>query len=238
MYPQGSRAWRVVGLGALALLMGYTPAQPPQSTPAPVPADTGEVPIFRLRAPSLFHATYLSRVAEAARERDDRLGSSAAIDSLIRETRIASYAKRFHISHSLAEEIVDIALDEGVDPELAFRLVHTESRFKAHAHGPSGAVGLTQLMFGTARSIDRSVDSRSDLLDPSLNLHIGLRYLHQMIERYDGNVRLGVLAYNRGEVAVDRALRRGHDPENGYSHRVLGTRGSNPYHGTGVVEKK
>jgi hypothetical protein len=55
-----------------------------------------------------------------------------------------------------------------------------------------------------------------------------------MIERYD-DVRLGLLAYNRGQTAVDRALRRGADPENGYSHKVLGTRGSKPYQGPGLL---
>jgi hypothetical protein len=44
-----------------------------------------------------------------------------------------------------------------------------------------------------------------------------------MIERYDGDVRLGLLAYNRGERAVDRDLRNGRDPENGYSTKVLGS---------------
>ena len=55
-------------------------------------------------------------------------------------------------------------------------------------------------------------------------------------DRY-GEVRLGLLAYNRGERAVDRALRRGADPENGYTRKVLGTGGSDPYDGPGLVPK-
>ncbi|HEX2209017.1 MAG TPA: hypothetical protein VHG93_15165, partial [Longimicrobium sp.] len=60
-------------------------------------------------------------------------------------------------------------------------------------------------------------------------------------ERYEEHgadaVRLGVIAYNRGEVAVDRALRRGADPENGYGRRILGPRahGGEAYKGSGII---
>ena len=127
------------------------------------------------------------------------------------------------------------AMAAGVDPDLAFRLIRVESVFKVRARGPQGALGLMQLMPGTARSLDRSLDSEGEIFEPDNNLRIGLRYLRQMIERYD-DVRLGLLAYNRGQTAVDRALRRGQDPENGYSHKVLGTRGSNPYEGPGLLD--
>ena len=50
------------------------------------------------------------------------------------------------------------------------------------------------------------------------------------------DVRLVVIAYNRGEISVDRALRRGADPENGYGKRILGPRahGGQEYKGTGI----
>lgn len=146
----------------------------------------------------------------------------------------AAYSRRYGISHELALDIVENALAEGLDPELGFRLIRVESVFKPSARGPQGALGLTQLMPGTARSLDRSLDTEREILDPDTNLRTGFRYLRQMIERYD-DVRLGLLAYNRGQTAVDRALRRGVDPENGYTHKVLGTRGSNPYAGPGLL---
>lgn len=150
------------------------------------------------------------------------------------EPRAAAYARRYGISSELALDIVEHALAAGIDPELGFRLVRVESVFKVSARGPQGALGLTQLMPATARSLDRQLDTAGEVLDPDANLRTGFRYLRQMIERYD-DVRLGLLAYNRGQTAVDRALRRGIDPENGYSHKVLGTRGSNPYRGPGIL---
>jgi soluble lytic murein transglycosylase-like protein len=163
--------------------------------------------------------------------------AALALDPPSEEPRAAAYARRYGISQDLALDIVEHALSEGVDPELAFRLIRVESVFKVSARGPQGALGLMQLMPGTARALDRSLDTTSEILDPHLNLRTGLRYLRELIERYD-DVRLGVLAYNRGENSVDRALRRGVDPENGYSHKVLGTRGSAPYSGSGLVPRR
>ena len=150
---------------------------------------------------------------------------------------VRKYASRYKITPQLARQIVETAVAEGVDPELAFRLVRTESRFSARARGPQGALGLTQLMFGTARSVDPSLHTEAAILDPTNNLRVGFRYLRMMIEKFDGDVRLGLLAYNRGEGTVGRALRRGQDPENGYSQKVL-SKGSNRYKGRGLLPSR
>lgn len=147
----------------------------------------------------------------------------------------AAYARRYRISEPLARQIVESARQEGIDPDLGFRLVRVESVFRANARGPAGALGLTQLMPSTARAIDRSVRSEAQIMEPSTNLRLGFRYLRRMIERYGGDVRLGLLAYNRGQTAVDRSLRAGRDPENGYSPKVLGT--SNRYSGGGLLDR-
>jgi soluble lytic murein transglycosylase-like protein len=147
------------------------------------------------------------------------------------------YAGRYGVSRELARTITEAAHAEGIDPDLAFRLVRVESRFNPRARGPGGSLGLMQLMPGTARAIDRSVRTEAEILDPQTNARLGLRYLRRMIERYDGDVRLGLLAYNRGPLAVDRALQRKQDPENGYSRKVLGTL-ANRYQGPGLIEKQ
>jgi soluble lytic murein transglycosylase-like protein len=145
-----------------------------------------------------------------------------------------TYALRYRISNELAASIHDAARNEGIDPELAFRLVRVESNFNPRARSYAGAMGLTQLMPGTARSIDRRMADRSRLLNPDDNLRVGFRYLRTLLRHYDGDVRLALLAYNRGEGNVDRDLRRGRDPENGYSGKVLG-RGAARYRGTGLA---
>lgn len=181
--------------------------------------------------------TYLSRVLARLRA-GEPVRVDVPVEVRLPESRSAAeYAARYRISPQLAQDIIDIALEEGIDPELGFRLIRVESVFRTRARGPSGSLGLTQLMPATARSIDRSVRTEAEILEPSTNLRLGFRYLRRMIERYDGDVRLGLLAYNRGQTAVNRALRAGRDPENGYSHKVLGTRGQDPYRGLGLLAR-
>jgi len=231
--PPGRRALGLILLGLMTapnLVEGQTQSDTSLSPTADSARSAGRL-YFSKALP--FETEYLTRLAEMARNRPrvsvPEEESAAAL--------AAVYAQRYRISPELAQRIITVARAEGLDPDLGFRLVRVESTFVTRAHGPGGALGLTQLMPSTARSMDRSLRTESQILDPQTNLKLGFRYLRQMIERYDGNVRLGVLAYNRGEVAVDRALRRGRDPENGYSLKVLGTRSGNPYRGRGVLKK-
>ncbi len=69
---------------------------------------------------------------------------------LERANKIIGYSSRYHIGADLAGTIVDVASAEGIDPELAFRLVKLESDFNVRATSPVGAIGLTQVMPATA----------------------------------------------------------------------------------------
>ena len=130
-------------------------------------------------------------------------------------------AKGYNLSLDLAEEIHEAAEDNGIDPEVAFGLVRAESSFRNTATSPVGAVGLTQLMPSTARWIQPGV-SRSALRDPETNLKVGFKYLRYLLEKYKGDENLALLAYNRGPGTVDRALKRGRNPDNGYAAFVKG----------------
>ena len=142
-----------------------------------------------------------------------------------------AFAARYRISPQMARSIHDAAEAQGLDPELGFRLVRAESNFNPRARSHAGALGLTQLMPFTARWLDRRMTSPERIMQPEANLAAGFRYLRRLIDKY-GDLRLALLAYNRGEGAVDRDLRRGRNPENGYSRRVLGT-GVERYRGDG-----
>ncbi|MEW5931524.1 MAG: transglycosylase SLT domain-containing protein [Gemmatimonadota bacterium] len=210
----------------LGVVVGvYAPSVPTALGPRVGPPDTVRVGrrVAIPRPPPVVEAPYLARVVERKSPR---------------EVAVSGFALRYNITQALARTIHDAAVEAGIDPELGFRLVRVESVFDADALG-QGAVGLCQLMPGTARSIDPEVDTRKELLDPRTNLRLGFTNLRNMIEMFDGDVRLGVIAYNRGEVAVRRALRRGRDPENGYSRLVLGARahGGRPYAGPGLLPR-
>jgi soluble lytic murein transglycosylase-like protein len=134
--------------------------------------------------------------------------------------RITRHSSEYGIPADLAARIEEIALAEGIEPELAFGLVRTESEFNHRAVSRVGAVGYTQLMPSTARYFRPGVE-RSDLFDRDTNLRIGFRFLHTLIDKYDGNVELALLAYNRGPERVDQLLKAGIDPNNGYVQLVM-----------------
>ena len=76
---------------------------------------------------------------------------------LERAQKVINYSSRYNIGATLAGDIVDVASAEGIDPELAFRLVKLESDFNVHATSPVGAVGLTQVMPSTAKYYVKNV---------------------------------------------------------------------------------
>ena len=143
---------------------------------------------------------------------------------------IFNFSRRYRIASDLSAAIYDAALAEGIDPALAFPLVRLESRFNERAVSPVGAVGLTQLMVGTARFYVPGV-TREELKDRDLNLSIGFRHLRDLIKRYRGNVQLALLVYNRGPDAVALVRELGIDPFNGYDRIVM-----KGYRGKGTMD--
>jgi soluble lytic murein transglycosylase-like protein len=143
---------------------------------------------------------------------------STARDEVI-QRNVQKYSE-YDIPRPLAEDIYDIAMQENIDPDVAFGLVRTESAFKNSATSHVGAMGLTQLMPKTAAWLKPGTKAR-DLRDQRTNLRIGFKYLNQLIKRYDGDTELALLAYNRGPGTVDRVLKRGGNPDNGYPDMVL-----------------
>jgi soluble lytic murein transglycosylase-like protein len=132
-------------------------------------------------------------------------------------------ARGYRVPDSLAKQIVDAATAHGIELEVAFGLVATESGFRRTARSHVGATGLAQLMPATARWLEPGT-TRRELEDPETNLRLGFRYLRDMIEKYDGSTHLALLAYNRGPGTVDRVLRRGGNPDNGYPRKVMRVR--------------
>lgn len=149
---------------------------------------------------------------------------------LERATKVMGYSSRYKIGADLAGQIVDVASAEGIDPELAFRLVKLESEFNVRATSPVGAIGLTQVMPATARYYVKNI-TREKLYDPNTNLRVGFRYLRGLVNEYDGDVKMALLVYNRGPVAVAKSRSQGDNPSNGYDKLL--TKG---YQGSGTLD--
>jgi len=88
---------------------------------------------------------------------------------------------------------------QGVAPDLLRAVISTESAFVPCAVSDKGAMGLMQLMPGTATAM-----GVSNPMDPDDNLRGGVRYLGQLLERYGGDLRLALSAYNAGPALVDK----------------------------------
>ena len=178
-------------------------------------------PVGRVAAITVAAPVKAAKAAVAAA----RGASAAERKSAAAEELAVKYRRRgFKVSPSLARQIHAAAVANRIDPTVAFGLVRTESGFLNSATSPVGAIGLTQLMPSTARWFQHGV-TRSDLRDPEVNLSIGFRYLRELIDKYEGDTELALTAYNRGPGTVDRVLKHGGDPDNGYAGMVLG-RGS------------
>jgi len=86
-----------------------------------------------------------------------------------------------------------------VDPNLVRAIVANESGFDTQATSAAGARGLMQLMPQTAAAL-----GVTDPYDAAQNIGGGTRYLRGLLDRFHGNVRLAVAAYNAGPNAVAR----------------------------------
>lgn len=105
-------------------------------------------------------------------------GTDGKLDRIVREA-----AERHHM-----------------DPALVKAVIGTESAWNSQAVSRKGAVGLMQLIPGTAQRF-----GVGNPFDPAQNIEGGTTYLKSLLDRYDNNLSLTLAAYNAGEGAVDRS---------------------------------
>jgi soluble lytic murein transglycosylase-like protein len=95
--------------------------------------------------------------------------------------------------------IVEHANRHSVRTDLVRAVIQVESAFNPFAESPKGAQGLMQLMPATARRF-----GVANPFNPAENVRAGVAYLRELLDRYSGNERLALAAYNAGPGAVAR----------------------------------
>lgn len=104
------------------------------------------------------------------------------------------------------EYVYKYSIENNIDPLLVFSVIKAESNFNETVVSSSGAVGLMQLMENTAKEQASKLGKNyeyKDLYSPEINIELGISYLSQLINKYDGNIYLAVTAYNAGIGVVD-----------------------------------
>ena len=101
--------------------------------------------------------------------------------------------------HKYESDIMAAAEETGVPPNLIAAMMNQESAGNPNAVSPKGASGLMQLMPATAKEL-----GVTDINNPRQNIMAGARYMKQQLEKYNGDTRLALAAYNAGPGAVDK----------------------------------
>jgi len=84
-----------------------------------------------------------------------------------------------------------------IDPALVKAIIMAESNYNPRAVSKMGARGLMQLMPATAEAL-----GVEDSFNPEHNIHAGVRYFRQLLDRFDGNIEFALAAYNAGSRKV------------------------------------
>jgi soluble lytic murein transglycosylase-like protein len=126
----------------------------------------------------------------------------AASDGVLATLRAAAAREGGAVADSLRRfepEIARASADTGVDPALLLSVLVQESGGDPRARSPRGALGLMQLMPGTAAEV-----GVSQPLHPGQNVMGGARYLARMLQRFGSSVDLALAGYNAGPGTVER----------------------------------
>lgn len=117
-----------------------------------------------------------------------------------------------------SEYVEKYAKEYNIDKYMVYAIIKAESNFNENAKSSSDAIGLMQIMETTAIETARKMKlevTEEDLFKPDLNINIGLKYFTYLLNQYDNNYPLAIIAYNAGMGNVDAWLKDGTIKEDG-----------------------
>ena len=173
--------WGLGWLKALPVRISPPVLQVSSETAPPSPVAAGELPPALPVSPAAKPNTSLSQVSITVPTLPDRVASQPP-----RVARSESYQRL----EALIKKYADL---HGVDEDLVWAVIRHESGFDPGAVSPKGAMGLMQLMPGTAALL-----GVRDPFDVEQNILGGIRYLEMCLARFDQDVSLALAAYNAG----------------------------------------
>lgn len=110
-----------------------------------------------------------------------------------------------------SEHIEKESQKNSMDPLLVHALIRQESRYETTALSRSKAMGLMQLLLGTAQGVAKhngiTLSSNNQVFEPPTNIALGTAYLNYVLKRHNGNAMLAVASYNGGPNAAAKWMR-------------------------------
>lgn len=158
------------------------------------------------------------RLSAEPRARADR---DVIVDLVERHQR----ARGREFAERLADVIYAEAREHDLDPLLVAAVTAHESSFRPFAVSHKGAMGLMQIRpfvgEDVASRLQLTWDGPDALHRPEVNVRLGVRYFVELLERFDGDVRLALAAYHRGPTRLAVQLAQGRTIRSRYADRIL-----------------
>ncbi len=129
-----------------------------------------------------------------------RNAASFAAESIKLHELEATDADLRNVPASMLGSVKAAAKKYNLSPLLIDAVARQESGYRANARSRAGALGIMQLMPGTARQM-----GVRNALDPHANIDGGARYLRFLVDRFGGDLSMALAAYNAGPARVERA---------------------------------
>ena len=111
-----------------------------------------------------------------------------------------------------SEYVEKYAEEYNIDKYMVYAIIKAESNFDENAKSSSNAIGLMQIMETTAIETAKKMKleiTEEDLFEPDLNINIGLKYFTYLLNQYDNNYPIAIIAYNAGIGNVDSWIKNG-----------------------------
>ena len=137
--------------------------------------------------------------------------------------KISKYAEVYQTTPKIITMVFTESEKHDLNPAIMLELIKTESNFNAQAVSKVGAIGLCQIIPGTAKALARELQleySEEKLFDNHYNIQLGTYYLAKLLQEYNLDYHRALTAYNRGPTGLANFIKTRGTAVSRYSQRI------------------